>query len=85
MARLKKLLEKQSDKIVLGAASSIKNRGKINETVLNGPRTNSGTVEFPEWQILKDLMEDNVDHALSEQSSSQYVNFSSIFGLLKPC
>ena len=72
MARLKKLLEKQSDKIVLGAASSIKNIGKINETVLNGPWTKSGTVEFPEWQILKDLMEDNVDHALSEQSSSQY-------------
>ena len=45
----------------------------MTETMLNGPLTKSGAVKSPEWQILKDLVEDNVDHVVSEQSSSPYV------------
>jgi len=39
----------------------------MTETMLNGPLTKSGAVESPEWQILKDLVEDNVDHELNER------------------
>ena len=36
----------------------------MTETMLNGPLTKSGAVESPEWQILKDLVE---DHELNER------------------
>ena len=88
LARLKKLLVKQPDKgvrkTVTGATPSSNDTGNmvqpIVENRLDGPWKEKNVAESQQWRLLKDLVEDNVEHALGKQSSSQYGYWWGRFG-----